>query len=409
MNTASTTAIAAARPWPWPGRLCGGSDGGSDGTGGRRTTQPPTFNAAVTRSSTRPTRRAARSRSPSPTTGTPWTRATRTTAFTWDFTRNYARPLHDLQGRRPARRATSSSPTSPRARACRATAARPGPTRSAGLKYEDGTPITSKDVKYAIERSADKDDVPQRPEVLQRVPRRRGLQGPTRTEPDKPQGDRDAGRPDHRLQAEEAVRRLRLPRQLPQTAPVPKAKDTGAKYQEHPISTGPYKFETYDPGKKIALVRNDRSGTRPPTRIGRKALPDKIEVDAEGQRQRHRQAAACPVSSTSTSTAPACRPSRQAKILGDPDQKQTRTTRRHRGSGYTVDQHRGPAVRQHRVPQGRHVRRRPEGYQRACGGPTGGDIATNDAAAEHHGLREGRPVRRRAPTTAATSPRPRRR
>ena len=31
--------------------------------------------------------------------------------------------------------------------------------------------------------------------------------------------------------------------QLPQTAPVPQAKDTGAKYKKHVVSTGPYMFE----------------------------------------------------------------------------------------------------------------------------------------------------------------------
>ena len=42
---------------------------------------------------------------------------------------------------------------------------------------------------------------------------------------------------------------------LPQTVPVPPAKDTGANYQLHPISTGPYKFQTYQPDKQFTLVR----------------------------------------------------------------------------------------------------------------------------------------------------------
>src|SRR4051812_23720099 len=35
-----------------------------------------------------------------------------------------------------------------------------------GLKFEDGTPITSKDVKYGVERSIDKDTFPQGPTYL---------------------------------------------------------------------------------------------------------------------------------------------------------------------------------------------------------------------------------------------------
>ena len=35
---------------------------------------------------------------------------------------------------------------------------------------------------------------------------------------------------------------------LSQTAPVPEAKDTGAKYREHVISTGPYMFDVVETG-----------------------------------------------------------------------------------------------------------------------------------------------------------------
>ncbi len=32
---------------------------------------------------------------------------------------------------------------------------------------------------------------------------------------------------------------------FPNSAPVPPAKDTGSNYQLHPMSTGPYKFQSY--------------------------------------------------------------------------------------------------------------------------------------------------------------------
>ena len=41
-----------------------------------------------------------------------------------------------------------------------ATAGGPGPTRCAGLKYEDGKPITAQDVKYGVERSFDREIFP---------------------------------------------------------------------------------------------------------------------------------------------------------------------------------------------------------------------------------------------------------
>ena len=40
--------------------------------------------------------------------------------------------------------------------------------------------------------------------------------------------------------------------------PVPKAKDTGAKYRNSVVSTGPYKFDSLQPGKSFNLVRNDQ-------------------------------------------------------------------------------------------------------------------------------------------------------
>ena len=43
---------------------------------------------------------------------------------------------------------------------------------------------------------------------------------------------------------------------FPQTAPVPPAKDTGANYQLHPQSTGPYKFLSYQLNKQYTLVPN---------------------------------------------------------------------------------------------------------------------------------------------------------
>jgi peptide/nickel transport system substrate-binding protein len=58
--------------------------------------------------------------------------------------------------------------------------------------------------------------------------------------------------------------------------PVPQAKDTGAKYRNSIVSSGPYKFADLQPGKSFNLVRNDQwdQATDP----NRKALPDRYEV-----------------------------------------------------------------------------------------------------------------------------------
>ena len=57
-------------------------------------------------------------------------------------------------------------------------------------------------------------------------------------------------------------------------SPVPKAKDTGEKYDMHPVASGPYKIESYEVGKALVLVRNDQWDAT--TDSERKAYADKI-------------------------------------------------------------------------------------------------------------------------------------
>lgn len=147
----------------------------------------------------------------------------------------------------------------------------------AGLKFEDGTPITSKDVKYAIERSNFA------PEALSN--------GPTYFKAYLEGGDKYKGpykdknglasiaTPDDQT----IVFHLAKPfadfdylATFSQTAPVPQAKDDGAKYVQHIVSSGPYKFASYEEGASASLVRNPNWD--PKTDPIRKALPDKINV-----------------------------------------------------------------------------------------------------------------------------------
>ena len=55
-----------------------------------------------------------------------------------------------------------------------------------------------------------------------------------------------------------AVRGFRLPRTTDANDAVPKDKDTGAKYRNSVLSSGPYKFADLQPGKSFNLVRNDQ-------------------------------------------------------------------------------------------------------------------------------------------------------
>src|SRR6202162_5321440 len=64
---------------------------------------------------------------------------------------------------------------------------------------------------------------------------------------------------------------------IPQSAPVPPNKDTGANYQLHPVSTGPYMFKNYTLNKQLTLVPNP--DWNPATDPNAKQLPSQIIVN----------------------------------------------------------------------------------------------------------------------------------
>ena len=149
-----------------------------------------------------------------------------------------------------------------------------------GVKFEDGTPVTSKDVKYGVERSLDKDTFPNGPTYFNDFLDLKGYTSPYKDpSPDK-LGLKAITTPDDQT----IVFHLNKPfggfdyfAMLPPTIPVPRPpKDTGAKYKEHVVSTGPYMFQSNSLGKSFVLVRNPNWD--PATDPIRKALPDRIEV-----------------------------------------------------------------------------------------------------------------------------------
>ncbi|MBG0561350.1 ABC transporter substrate-binding protein [Actinoplanes aureus] len=160
-------------------------------------------------------------------------------------------------------------------------------TLKAGLKYEDGTPITSADIKYGVERSF-------APEHTGGLGYHKALltggadyRGPYA-------GSRLASieTPDPRR----IVFRLRMAYQewpwiasMPAFVPVPQARDDDpATYGDRPVASGPYMYRAYQPGIRLELLRNphwDRA-----TDQVRTAEPDRIVmelgVSAQDQAQR---------------------------------------------------------------------------------------------------------------------------
>ena len=148
-----------------------------------------------------------------------------------------------------------------------------------GLKYQDGTAITSKDVKYAVERSNFARDVLSLgPNYFQQfMEGGKDYKGPYKDK--SAEGLKSIETPDDTtivFKLNTAFQEFDYLVATPQTAPVPQAKDTGIDYVKNIVSSGSYKFQSYDEGKQAVFVRNENWD--PKTDPLRKQYPDKIVV-----------------------------------------------------------------------------------------------------------------------------------
>ncbi|MFD3654884.1 ABC transporter substrate-binding protein [Streptomyces sp. NPDC058620] len=145
------------------------------------------------------------------------------------------------------------------------------------LRFDDGSPITSAEVRHAVQRIFAQDVLPGGPTYL--VPL---LDDPARPYPGPYRSSEpleSVETPDERT----IVFRLRSPfadfdhlMAQPCVSPVPRHADTGARYGEDPRCSGPYRVEEHRPGAYLHLERNpywDRA-----TDPVRPALPDRVEL-----------------------------------------------------------------------------------------------------------------------------------
>ena len=153
-----------------------------------------------------------------------------------------------------------------------------------GVKWEDGTDVTCEDVKYGVSRTFATDvitdgptfaltllDIPQ---DANKMPLYKG-----------PYVEDAAGKAlfDSAVSCNDKTITFKLKNPmsdfnytvtLTAFAPVKKDADTAEKYDDRPLSNGPYKIESYEIGKALTLVRNDQWD--PATDDIRPAYPDKI-------------------------------------------------------------------------------------------------------------------------------------
>ncbi|WP_030893618.1 MULTISPECIES: ABC transporter substrate-binding protein [Streptomyces] len=145
-----------------------------------------------------------------------------------------------------------------------------------GLKWEDGKPITSQDVKYGIERQWAQKTISGGPVyVRDAIDPKKKYKGPY----EEPEGIDAIETPDDKTII------FHLPKRngdfeqmlaMATNSPVRKDKDKKSKYGLKPFSSGPYKFQSYTPNKSLTLVRNKHWSRK--TDPLRKGLPDKVQV-----------------------------------------------------------------------------------------------------------------------------------
>ncbi|WP_322983782.1 ABC transporter substrate-binding protein [Streptomyces sp. S584] len=186
-----------------------------------------------------------------------------------------------------------------------------------GLKYEDGTAITSADIKYGIERSFAAELSGGAPYLRDWLIGGADYQGPYKDK----KGLASIEVPDGKT----IVFHLNKPEgEFPflatqtQTTPVPKAEDTGTKYEEHPVSSGPYKVVTNEnDGERLVLERNEHWSAE--TDEERKAYPDKIDVRSglDSAVINQRLSASQGVDAAAVTTDTNLGPAELAKVSGD--------------------------------------------------------------------------------------------
>jgi peptide/nickel transport system substrate-binding protein len=201
--------------------------------------------------------------------------------FMWDFARLYTMPLMTY----------NSCPGVCGLQVVPDLATGPGVVSNNGLTwtyhikpnvhFEDGTPVTSQDVKYAVERTFDRGVLPAGPSYFVSLLAGNAAEypGPFKDRSKNLMGLTAITTPNRTT----VVFHLAKPfadfnfvTAIPQTAPVPPNKDAGANYQLHPMSTGPYMFQSYQLNKQLVLVPNPH--WNPATDPTAKQLVGKIVV-----------------------------------------------------------------------------------------------------------------------------------
>ena len=130
-----------------------------------------------------------------------------------------------------------------------------------GGTFEDGSAITCADVAYGVSRTFATDIITDGPTYAISYLDVAGYPGPYKATADQQAAfDKAVNCVDKTItfNLKVPVADFNYTTTLTSFSPVPKALDTGEKYDMKPVSSGPYKIESYEIGKSLVLVRNDK-------------------------------------------------------------------------------------------------------------------------------------------------------
>jgi peptide/nickel transport system substrate-binding protein len=238
-----------------------GGSSSSSGGGGGGNTGTVAFNAAVTRTVNASTQKGGtivfdNSSAPDSTDA-----GNTYYAFNLDFTRLYATPLTTYQSCTGA----CGQKVVPALATALGTATDSNKVWTyhikSGVKFEDGSPVTSQDVKYAVERTFDRAVLPNGPSYFASLLAGNAATypGPFKDRAKNVMGLTAIDTPDPTtivFHLKQSFADFNYVVAFPQSAPVSPDKDKGTNYQNHPLSTGPYMFQSYQLNKQYTLVRN---------------------------------------------------------------------------------------------------------------------------------------------------------
>lgn len=259
---------------------CGGSKGGGTGDKASQSASKGGFNAAVDKVLNPSDKKGGTLNLWSSTDADSWDPGRAYYASIWNMQRFYARTLLAFD----AKPGKDGLKLVPDLAAAQPEVAADGKTYTfklkPGIKFEDGSAITSKDIKYGIERVFAQDVISGGPTYLiNSLDQGQGYKGPyTDTHPEK-LGLKTVETPDDStiiFKLDKADSAFPYLLAMGTASPVPQKLDAGSKYGDKPVSSGPYKFKSIDPGKSVEFVRNE--AWDPATDPFRKALPDSVKL-----------------------------------------------------------------------------------------------------------------------------------